>query len=100
MLFGLAYGIFGQNPNTSHRIVEALVHLVIASLIGWGIYKRSEAATLTGLLLPLIGAIGDCFAKGILDRNRIFSYLVAYMFVQFTRGIFAYHKANERERWF
>lgn len=93
MLFGVAYGIFGQNSNASHRILEALVHLLVASLIGWGIYKRSKAATLTGLILALIGGIGNCFAKGILGKNTILSFLVAFMFVQSTRGIFAYHKA-------
>lgn len=93
MLFGVAYGIFGQNSNESHRILEALVHFLVASLIGWGIYKRSKAATLTGLILALIGGIGNCFAKGILDKNTILSFLVAFMFVQSTRGIFAYHKA-------
>lgn len=94
MLFGVVYGIFNQNPDASHRMIEALIHLVVASLVGWGIYKKYKPAALAGLTLAFLGIIGNWFSKGIIDRNTVLSFLTTFMFLQSTRGILAHHGRN------
>jgi len=94
ILFGTIYGIITTDSKTIFTALSSIAHFVIAASIGWGIYKKYKTATITGLLLSIIGFIGNGVAKGFTNTTSIICLVDVWMFVHSTRGIFAYHKMN------
>lgn len=94
MLFGTIYGTITANSEAIGKTLEALIHLTIAMAIGWGIYKKYKAATTAGLVLAIAGFVGNGVTRGFTSKNSIIMLADAWMFLQSTRGIFAYHKMN------
>jgi uncharacterized membrane protein YGL010W len=67
----------------------------VAALIGWGIYRKKKVASVAGLVLSTIALIANAMDSGILHANSLYFVFMAYMFIQSTRGIFAFHKADD-----
>jgi hypothetical protein len=94
-LIGAIYGIIAANSEVIGKTVVSLIHLAIATSIGWGILKRFRAAPVAGLVLSVYGFIGSCFTKGFINSTAIIMVVDTWMFIQATRGIFAYHKMKK-----
>jgi len=95
-IVGLIIGLINQSAETFKTTLEASIHLSIALLIGWGIYKKHKIASISGLGLSIIGFIGNWYTKGIMDSNVIKCFIMTWLFLHSTRGIFAYHGSNEQ----
>ena len=85
-----------QKIETIFPSLQGLIYFIISASIGWGIYKRYKLATIAGLILSIIGLIGNFLTKGFIDRNAIIFLLMTYMFINSTRGIFAHHNVGKK----
>ena len=94
VLFGSIYGIITANSEAIGKMLEALIHLTIATAIGWGIYKKFKSAPIAGVVLAVAGFVGNYVTRGLTNTTSIIMLIDAWAFIQSTRGIFAYHKMN------
>jgi hypothetical protein len=93
-LFGAIYGIVTANSELIGKVVTPLIHLAIATSIGWGILRKFRVAPVAGLVLSVYGFIGNWVTQGFTNKTAIIMVVDVWMFIQATRGIFAYHKIN------
>ncbi len=83
-----------QNVETLHKSFQAIIHFIIASSIGWGIYKKNKIATVAGLFLSIVGFINS-LVIGDYNGGLMAWLCIIFMFVQSTRGIFAHHYVSK-----
>ena len=88
----LASVILTQNSVSGGTLFNALINFTAAGLIGWGIVKRIKAAPVAGLILSLFGLIENFVSNGFKDIDTVLGVLLAWMFIQTTRGIFEHHR--------
>ncbi|MGD8963574.1 MAG: hypothetical protein PVF29_14760 [Desulfobacterales bacterium] len=91
----VASAIFTQDSVSGGTLFNALIHFAAAGLIGWGIVKKIKAAPVAGLILSLIGLIENFVSNGFINIDAVLGLLLAWMFIQSTRGIFEHHRLAE-----
>jgi hypothetical protein len=93
VLFGPFIIIFDtRNLADAQALLRPLIILIVASSIGWGIYKKNKIAAVAGLTLTFTAFILSLSYNGIKGKDTISDLVTAFMFLHSTRGIFAYHK--------
>jgi hypothetical protein len=73
---------------------EAFVSAIIFAGVGFGIYRKSRIAALSGLVLYLVGR-GYAWAK-VGPSFGVIPVLITLAFLHGVRGTFAYHKLPPR----
>jgi hypothetical protein len=74
----------------------ALISAVMFAAIGFGIYRRSRAAAICGLLLFLIDRLVTLATQPVNVGGTIVAAILALYFIHGVRGTFAYRKFSDQ----
>jgi hypothetical protein len=74
----------------------ALISAVMFAAIGFGIYRRSRAAAICGLLLFLIDRLVTLATQRVNVGGTIVAAILAVFFIHGVRGTFAYRKFSDQ----
>ena len=88
----IASAIFTKDSLSVGIFWNALIHFTAAGLIVWGIVKKFKAAPVAGLIVSVIALIENFVSHGFMNIDTVLGVLLAWMFIQTTRGIFEHHK--------
>jgi hypothetical protein len=92
LIGAIASTIFTQDSGSGGTFFNALIHVTVAGLIGWGIVKKIKAAPVAGLIISLIGLIENFVSNGFMNIDTVLGLLLIWMFIQSTCGIFEHHR--------
>ncbi len=98
-LFGAFCSIIEQHDcGFAYGPLQVFAYIVIGVGIGWGILRRSRIAASAALILCLVGFIGYWVTKGFWYKDSIQSLILAWIFAQSARAVFAYTKALGKDQ--